>query len=86
MDINSLIERIYTQNKLAVSRAISIVESGNNDSTLLLKEIHKETGKTMIKIVDRESDEVIREIPSEEALERSKQLQICAGQLFDEIV
>ncbi|OGU34860.1 MAG: GTPase [Ignavibacteria bacterium GWB2_35_6b] len=45
MDINSLTKKIYTRNKIAVSRAISTVESGNNDSTLLLKEIHKKTGK-----------------------------------------
>ena len=40
----------------------------------------------MIKIVDRESDEVIREIPSEEDLKRSERLQIYVGQLFDAIV
>lgn len=45
MDINSLTEKIYTRNKIAVSRAISIVEAGNNNSTLLLKEIHKKTGR-----------------------------------------
>lgn len=45
MDINSLTEKIYKQNKISVSRAISIVESGNNNSTLLLKKIHKKTGK-----------------------------------------
>lgn len=44
MDINSLTERIYNRNKIAVSRAISVVESGNENSTLLLKEIHKKTG------------------------------------------
>lgn len=45
MDINSLIDKIYSRNKIAVSRAISIVESGNHNSTILLKEIHKKTGK-----------------------------------------
>ena len=45
MDSNSLIERIYNQNKIAISRAISIVESGNENSISLLKEIHKRTGK-----------------------------------------
>ena len=45
MDINSLTEKIYSQNKIAISRAISIVESGKDNSTLLLKEIHKRTGK-----------------------------------------
>ena len=47
--------------------------------------VHEETGKTMIKIVDKESNKVIREIPSEEDLERSEQLRIYVGRLFDEI-
>ena len=47
--------------------------------------IHEETGKTMIKIVDKETNKVIREIPSEEDLERSAQLRMYIGQLFDKI-
>lgn len=44
MDIISLAEKIYSQKKIAISRAISIVESNNGISTSLLKEIHNKTG------------------------------------------
>ena len=47
--------------------------------------VHNETGETMIKIVDKENNEVIREIPSEEELERSEQLRMFVGQLFNTI-
>ena len=48
--------------------------------------IHKETGKTMIRIVDKENDRVIREIPSEEELERSVRLRMYVGKILDAIV
>ena len=47
--------------------------------------IHEETGKTIIKIVDKENNEVIREIPSEQDLERSARLRMYIGQLVDAI-
>ncbi len=48
--------------------------------------IHDETGKTMIKVIDKESDRVIREIPSEKELERSMRMRKYVGQLFDAVV
>ena len=41
----NLIEKIFQQEKKSVSRAITLVESGSEKATLLLKELHKETGK-----------------------------------------
>lgn len=41
---NNFITRIFKNDKRAVSRAISIIESGNSASTELLKEIHKKIG------------------------------------------
>lgn len=40
----NLIEKIFQQEKKSVSRAITLVESGNEKATLLLKELHKKTG------------------------------------------
>jgi LAO/AO transport system kinase len=37
-------ERIFNNDKRAVSRAISIIETGNSNSTDLLKELHKKIG------------------------------------------
>lgn len=44
MDLNQLVEKIFNNEKRYVSRAISIVESNNSNSTELLKELHKKTG------------------------------------------
>ncbi|MFA7228972.1 MAG: methylmalonyl Co-A mutase-associated GTPase MeaB [Melioribacteraceae bacterium] len=44
MPADIFIERIFKNDKRAVSRAISIVESGNSNSTELLKELHKNIG------------------------------------------
>lgn len=38
------INRIFNNDKRAVSRAISIIESGNSNSTEILKELHKKIG------------------------------------------
>lgn len=40
----SFIDKIFSKDKRSVSRAISIIESGNSNSTELLKEVHKRTG------------------------------------------
>lgn len=40
----NFIHKIFEREKKSISRAISIVEAGNSDSTSLLNEIHKKTG------------------------------------------
>ena len=45
--------------------------------------IHEESGKTVIRIVDKKNNKIIREIPSEEDLERSARLRMHIGRLFD---
>ncbi len=47
--------------------------------------VHEETGKTVIKIIDKDSNEVIREIPSGEDLERAARLRTFVGKLFDTV-
>lgn len=44
MKLKELTEKIFQNDKRFVSRAISIVESNNSNSTELLKELHKKTG------------------------------------------
>ena len=48
--------------------------------------IDEDTGKTLIKIVDRETDEVIKQIPSEELLRISKALDTLKGLLVKQEV
>lgn len=47
---------------------------------------HDETGRTMIKVMDRENDQVIREIPAEDALDLAAKIDEMIGVLFDEEV
>jgi len=44
MRSENLVERIFNNEKRAISRAITIIESGNLNSTDLLKDLHKKIG------------------------------------------
>jgi len=44
MRSENFVERIFNNDKRAISRAITIIESGNSNSTDLLKELHKKIG------------------------------------------
>lgn len=65
------------------------VAQGLND---LVHELHRElrfsvdedSGDTVIKVVDRETDEVVRQIPSEEVVALRKRLEEAAGVIFQD--
>jgi len=44
---------------------------------------HKGTDTTMIKVMDRETDELIREIPAENVLDMAAKMEEMIGLLFD---
>jgi flagellar protein FlaG len=44
--------------------------------------VHDETGKPIIKVTDTETDEMIRQIPTEEVLQLQKYIHDAAGILF----
>jgi flagellar protein FlaG len=46
--------------------------------------VDKESGETVIKVVDKQTDEVIRQIPSQEFMELRKRLQDSAGVIFQD--
>jgi flagellar protein FlaG len=46
--------------------------------------VDKESGETVIKVVDKETDEVIRQIPSQEFMELRKRLEDSAGIIFQD--
>lgn len=56
--------------------------ASNNGATLNFSQ-DDETGKTIVKIVDKETDQLIRQIPSEEAIAISKSISKMAGLLID---
>ncbi len=56
----------------------------NNLQRSLRFTIDKDTGRTVIKVVDRSTDEVIRQIPPEHTLEILRRMQIGAGLILNE--
>lgn len=47
--------------------------------------IDDDSGRTVVKVVDTETDEVIRQIPSEEMLAVIRHFSEMTGKLFDEV-
>ncbi len=48
--------------------------------------VDEDTGETVIKIVDKETDDIIREIPPEQVLKLREKLDEMVGMLFDQKV
>lgn len=65
------------------------VASGLNE---LVHELHRElrfsvdqdSGETVIKVIDQETDEVVRQIPSDEVVQLRKRLEEAAGVIFQD--
>lgn len=74
-------------NESDLSTAISTLNdyAKNNGAAINFSQ-DDETGKTIVKIVDKETNKVIRQIPSEEAIAISKSISKMAGLLIDKHV
>jgi flagellar protein FlaG len=48
--------------------------------------VHDESGETVISVIDVETDEVLRQIPSEEALQLHERMREYSGLIFNEKV
>lgn len=66
-----------------ISKAIEHANNSQNKRTYCQFSLHKEINRVAIKIVDEESDEVIREIPAEESLEMVEKMWELAGMIVD---
>jgi len=63
-----------------------------SDLNTLVRELHRElhfsvdqeSGSTVIKVIDRETDEVVRQIPSEELVRLRQRLEEAAGVIFQD--
>jgi flagellar protein FlaG len=47
---------------------------------------HNDSGRTIIKVLDKENDQVIREIPAEDVLNLAAKMEEMIGILFDKEV
>ncbi len=61
----------------------SYVQSIQRDLNI---QVHEETGKIMVKVVSRDTGEVIREIPPKELLDLAAKMDEMTGTLFNEKV
>jgi flagellar protein FlaG len=48
--------------------------------------VHEPTGRTIVKVIDKESQETVREIPAEEVLNLAAKLDEMMGMIFDKTV
>lgn len=64
-----------------------VVETLNKNGVNQLQfSVDQETNKTIVKVIDKETQEVIKQFPSEKAMELSKTLGKINGSLFKETV
>ncbi|CDN43218.1 flagellar protein FlaG [Paenibacillus sp. P22] len=64
----------------AVDRAIKAMEGPH---TTVEFSVHKETNAIMIKVINKETNEIIREVPPEKTLDVAAKLMEVAGLLVD---
>jgi flagellar protein FlaG len=76
-------EKFKEDVKESVKDINEIVEKVKED---LAFEIHDETERMMVKVVDRKTQEVIKELPPEEMLDLSARIHEMVGLLIDEKV
>jgi len=76
-----------TQAQADTARLEAVALESNELVHELQRELHfavdHNSGDTIIKVVDRETEEVIRQIPSEEVVRLRQRLEEVAGVLFD---
>lgn len=65
---------------LAIERSIKALEGAN---TALQVSVHEQTKSIMVKVLNRDTGEVIREIPSEKILDLTAKMMEFAGILID---
>jgi flagellar protein FlaG len=81
---NDQFDKLYKITDEQLNKAIDRVNhSLNIDNTSLQIEFDKETNRNVAQIIDKNSGEVIRQIPSKEFLEWEKEFTRITGLLYD---
>jgi flagellar protein FlaG len=87
-------EGIWRQGKRALAEDEGAVEETVSDLNVLVQKMRRElqftveqdSGEVVVKIIDTETDKVVRQIPPEELVELKKRLSDAAGAIFRETV
>lgn len=75
-------EKMATERQIL--KAIEHVKSSKNNQTRCEFSYHDEINRVSIKVINKETDEVIREIPPEKSLEMVEKMWELAGILIDQ--
>lgn len=75
---------VNTPSENTVKQAISDINKKINPNTIAQYGFHEDTNRVTIKIVDKNSDKVIREFPAEETLDMIAKVWELAGMFLDE--
>lgn len=76
-------EKLEEDVKESVKDINDIIEKVKEDLSF---EVHDETDRMMVKVIDRKTKEVIKELPPEEMLDLSARIHKMVGLLIDEKV
>lgn len=76
-------ENVAAQKKEQIKKAVEEINKKANNSEAIFG-IHEETNRVTIKLVDRDTKEVIKELPPEKTLDMIAKVWEMAGLLVDE--
>lgn len=81
---NSIVNHPNDITNVEIKKSISEINSKLNKNTEAVFGIHDETNRVTIKIIDKDSKEILKEIPPEKTLEMIAKVWEAAGLLVDE--
>jgi flagellar protein FlaG len=80
-------QKVEASQKLSIERVVEVLQSYmESNNTSLDISVHEATGDIVVKVISDEDGRVIREIPSEEVLNRAAMMEQLQGFMFDETV
>lgn len=82
-ELGGVSEPVEQQNKDSIKRAVEEINKKSSGSEAVFG-IHDETNRVTIKIVDKDSKKVIREVPPEKTLDMIAKVWEIAGLMVDE--
>lgn len=77
------VDETKQEEKLA-DKVLQLNDYAQNINREIQFSVHKETNRTIVKVVDTETDKVIRQLPSEEILKIAESLENFSGMLLKE--
>lgn len=83
-DASSFVEKKNEEETELTEKVSNLNDFVQNISRDLQFSVHKESGRTVVTVIDSETEEVIRKIPSDEVLKIAESLENLSGLLLKE--